>query len=133
MVVVYVKKSLSYERVEELESSNFKSIWFCATLKNGNKIYFCHGYREHLDTLSNQRDHLHIFLSQWEKALEYKNNDDKNEVLICLDMNIDSLNGKWLESSHRLVSLGRLVKTYCDIGNFYQLVTEPTRIMFNSV
>ena len=50
-----------------------------------------------------------------------------------LDMNLDSLNGKWLEPSYKLILLSRLVQNFCDIGNFCQLVTEPTRIMYNSV
>ena len=90
--VVYLKKSMTYERIEQLESINFQSIWFSVTLKNGSKVYFCHGYREHLDTLANQRDQLNLFLAQWDKALEYKNQKDKNEIHICLEMNIDSLN-----------------------------------------
>ena len=50
-VVVYIRKSLTYERVDQLESTQFQSIWFKASLINSNKINFCHGYREHLDTL----------------------------------------------------------------------------------
>ena len=132
-VVVYIRKSLTYERLDQLESTQFQSIWFKASLKNSNKIYFCHGYREHLDTLTNQRNHLNIFLDQWERALEVNDQHDRNEVHISLDMNIDSLNGKWLDNSYRLVSLGRLVQNFCDLGNFAQLVNEPTRMMFNSV
>ena len=132
-VVVYVKKTLTYQRVEQLETANFQSIWFTASLKNTSKMYFCHGYREHLDTLANQKHHLNIFLSQWERALEFNNPSEKNEVHVSLDMNIDSLNGRWLESTYRLVSLGKLVQNCCDIGNFTQLVNEPTRMMFNSV
>ena len=33
----------------------------------------------------------------------------------------------------QISSLSRIVKNICDIGNFSQLVTKPTRIMYNSV
>ena len=85
------------------------------------------------EPLAYQRQILEEFLGQWDCALEYENTTDANEVHISLDMNLDSLNGKWLEPSYKLVSLSRLVQNICDIGNFSQLVKEPTRIMYNSV
>ena len=62
-----------------------------------------------------------------------ENNTNVNEVHISLDMNLDSLNGKWLEPTYKYVSLVRLVQNYCDIGNISQLVNQPTRIMYNGV
>ena len=48
-------------------------------------------------------------------------------------MNLDSLEGKWLRPDYRLVSLSRLVQNTCNANNFSQLVTEPTRLQYNSV
>ena len=79
--------------------------------------------------ISHQRTVLEEFLSQWETALEYQNTSSTNEVHVCLDMNLDSLNGKWLQPSYKLVSLARLVQNMCNICGFLQLVTLPTRIM----
>ena len=73
------------------------------------------------------------YFSKPKASVEYNNPSEKNEVHVSVDMNIDSLNGRWLESTYRLVSLGKLVQNCCDIGNFTQLVNEPTRMMFNSV
>ena len=66
--------------------------------------------------LANQRSKLEEFLIQWDQALEYQNSNDVNEVHVSLDMNLDSLNGKWLEPTYKLVSLARLVQNFCDIG-----------------
>ena len=48
-------------------------------------------------------------------------------------MNIDTYRGKWLQNDYRLLSLSRMVQNACNIGNFSQLVEEPTRSMYNSV
>ena len=48
-------------------------------------------------------------------------------------MNLDSLNGKWLQSSYKLLPPSKLVQNYCETGNFSQLVDEPTRYMYNTV
>ena len=48
-------------------------------------------------------------------------------------MNLDSYKGRWLQSDYRLLSLSRLVQNACNISNFSQLVSEPTRLMYNSV
>ena len=63
----------------------------------------------------------------------YDNQDDKTEVYICLDMNLNSLDGKWLRPSYKLYSLAKMVQNYCDTGNLSQLVEGPTRMMYNSV
>ena len=72
--------------------------------------------------IAHQREILNEFVYQWECALEHENSNDVNEVHICLDMNLDSLNGKWLDPTYKLVSLSRIVQNICDIGNFSQLV-----------
>ena len=46
-------------------------------------------------------------------------------------MNLDSLNGRWLQSDYHLASLSKLVQTSCNVGNFSQLVTVPTRFQYN--
>ena len=134
-VVVYIKNNLNYEQVEALEDSSFQSIWLKYNQKNGSPIYFCHAYREHLQefTMSYQKSKLEMFLKQWENALELNHPHEVNEVHVCLDMNLDSYKEKWLQSDYNLLSLSRLVQNYCDIGNFTQLVTDPTRFMYNSV
>ena len=134
-VIVYVKKSFHYEQINELEDNLVQSIWLRGNFKNGKKIYFCHGYREHLSTqpIHNQLNYLVTFLSQWEVAAEFGFPTEPNEVHISLDMNLDAYMGRWLQSDYRLVSPARLVQDACNIGNFTQLVTEPTRSMFNSV
>ena len=111
-VVVYVKKTFKYERLHQLEDNSIQSIWIRGKQKYSKNILFCHFYREHLSTQSTnfQNSYFDTFLSQWEAALEYENVTEDNEVHICGDMNLDSLNGKWLEPTYKLVSLSRLIK-----------------------
>ena len=133
-VIVYVKKSLEFEQVHMLEDEKVQSIWLKAGFKNARKIYMCHGYREHLgNSLSAQRTNLDTFLNQWEMATEHTSPVDPNEVHISCDMNLDCLNGKWLEPGYHLLSLSRLVQGTCNAYNFTQLVKEPTRLQFNSI
>ena len=65
--------------------------------------------------------------------MEINSPTEVNEVHIGLDMNLDSYNGKWLQNDYNLLSLSKLVQNYCDTGNLSQIVTDPTRFMFNSV
>ena len=44
-VLVYVKNSLEYEHIEQLEDNLVQSVWLKASFKGGKKIYFCHYYR----------------------------------------------------------------------------------------
>ena len=44
-VVVYIKKSLTYEQVNNLENDDVQSIWIRSSFKNCKKTYFCHAYR----------------------------------------------------------------------------------------
>ena len=134
-VVVYVKRSFKYEQISDLEDGLIQSVWLRGSFMNGKKIYFCHGYREHLSTrpLGDQQAYLGVLLSQWEAAAEYNFPTEPNEVHICLDMNIDTYMGRWMQADYRLISLSRLVQDACNTGDFAQLVTEPTRAMYNSV
>ena len=136
-VVVYVKKSLQYEQVFDLEDNLVQSVWLKGGYKNGKKIYFCHAYREHSsamgDSIASQSNYLQILLAQWEAASEHSFPIEPNEVHVSLDMNLDYLKEKWLKASYRLCSLTQLVQNACNANNFTQLVLEPTRCMYNSV
>ena len=135
--MIYVKKTLKYEQVHDLEDDMVQSVWLKGGYKNCRDIYFCHLYREHTNTLGSsmaaQRNHLVKLLDQWEDASAHNNSNDVNEVHISGDMNIDALDGRWLESSYNLITLSKLVQNSCNIGNFSQLVNVPTRFQFNSV
>ena len=63
-------------------------------------------------SLSYQKYMLEEFLSQWEYAMECENNTNVNEDHISLDMNLDSLNGKWLYPTYKYFSLARLVQIF---------------------
>ena len=136
-VVVYVKNSLEFEQMDDLEDEEVQSIWIRGGYKNGRKIYFCHGYREHKSclggSLNSQKSNLEAFVSQWESAAEHGNPQEVNEVHICGDMNLNSLEDRWLQPDYNLISLSRIVFNYCNMYNFHQLVKVPTRIQFNSV
>ena len=136
-VLVYVKASLEYEQIHEIEDEKVQSIWVRGGFKNGAKAYYCHVYREHTSTLGNslqsQRILLDQFLLQWDKVSDIGNGDQPNEIHISGDFNLDSMNGRWLDNSYHLVSLARMVQAACNLGNFSQLVTAPTRFQFNRV
>ena len=136
-VVVYVKRTFSYHQVHDLEDDLIQSIWLKGAFKNSKKIYFCHAYREHSSamggTINDQKDYLNKFLLQWEAATEHNFPAEPNEVHVSLDMNLDYLKEKWLQPTYRLCSLTNLVQNICNANNFTQLVTEPTRTMYNSV
>ena len=136
-VVVYVKKTLEFQQLIELEDEHVQSIWIKTGFKNSKKVYYCHGYREHKTTegrsLAAQSHNLTSFLAQWEEAVCHGNPPEPNEVHICADMNLDCLGGKWLQPDYSLVSLSKLVQNTCNSNNFSQHVTEPTRMQHNSV
>ena len=136
-VIVYVKKNFVHEQLHDLEDNNLQSIWLRGGFKNGKNMYFCHAYREHTSSLGNslhsQRTNLELFLAQWEAATEHSNPSQPNETHVCCDMNLDSLDNRWLSSDYHLVSLARLVQSTCNASNFSQLVKDPTRVQFNSV
>ena len=136
-VVIYVKNTLEYQQLDDLQDDLVQSIWFKGGFKMGKRIYFCHFYREHTSSLGNsiraQRESLSKFLSQWEAATTHDNPNEPNEIHLCGDMNLDSLNGKWLNSNYHLISLSRLVQETCNLLNFEQQVKVPTRAQFDSV
>ena len=136
-VVVYVKKSLHYTQVHELEDDLVQTIWLKGGFKNSKQVYFCHGYREHQSsmgkTINAQKAYLDRFLLQWEAATMHGNPSEPNEVHICCDMNIDIHNGRWLEANYPLLTLSKLVQSACSVSNFSQLVSGITRTQYNSV
>ena len=136
-VVTYVKKTLQYEQVHDLQSSDVQSIWLRAGFNNSKKLYICHAYREHLSsmggTLGHQRVMLERFIMQWREALVYGNPNEENELHISGDMNLDALNNRWLEPSYPLVTLSNQVQSTCNTLGFSQLVAVPTRSQYNSV
>ena len=136
-VIVYVKETLEFEQLHDLEDEQVQSVWLRGGHRNGKKIIFCHGYREHTNSsgnsLSSQRNNLRCFLDQWEAAAEFGNTGEVNEVHVSCDMNLDSLDNRWLRSDYHLISLSRLVQSCCSTNNFTQLVKEATRIQYNSV
>ena len=136
-VVMYVKSSLHYEQVHDLEDDLIQSVWIRGGFKGSKKIYFCHIYREHSSSLGSsmacQRDYLEKFLHQWEEAELHNSSTEPNEIHIAGDMNIDVLNGNWLKPTYHLVTLSRMVELACNLGNFSQLVSGPTRSQFNSI
>ena len=111
--------------------------WLKGGFKNSRDVYFCHTYRGHTSTLGSsvaaQRNQLERFLLQWEEATVHHTSNEINEVHISGDMNLDDLEGRWLESDYHLISLSRLVQNACNLSNFSQLVSDPTRFQYNRV
>ena len=136
-VIVYVKKDFDFEQIESLQDDHFQSVWIKCCFKNSKKIYICHAYREHANSLGNtlsaQRDSLKVFLEQWQSAVWHNGATEANEIHICGDMNLDVLNGKWLQKDYHLLSLSKMVAESCNLNNLSQLVTVPTRAQFNRV
>ena len=136
-LVVYVKKTIEYEHLVDIEHEDVQSIWIKAGFKNSSKIFFSHQYREHTNSMgssmADQRTALRLQLSQWEDALEYGNPDLPNEVHIAVDMKLDSLKGRWLEPGYPLVTLARMVVDCCNANNFTQMVNKITYVQYNSI
>ena len=72
-------------------------------------------------------------MDQWENAAYYDNVYGTNEIHLMGDMNLDSINGRWLEPSYPLLSLATKVDSACNSGQYSQLVSSPTRFQFNRV
>ena len=112
-VLVYVKSSFEYERLEELEHESVQSIWLKGGFKNGKKLIFCHTYREHTNCLGNsikdQQYCLEKLLNQWDMASDIKLSGQPSEIHICGYMNLDAMNGKWMNPSYHLYKLSRMV------------------------
>ena len=89
-VLVYVKDSLEYEQVGELEDDLTQSVWIRASFMGSKKAYFCHLYREFTSTLGNslraQRSSLESLLSQWEMATLHGNPMEPNETHIYVEI-----------------------------------------------
>ena len=133
-VIVYVKNTLAYEQVTELEDNLAQSVWLKGSFKGSKKILFCH---QHTSTLGSslriQRSSLETLLRQWEAAISFGNSEEPNETHVYGDMNLDCLDGRWLRPDYHLVSLSRMVQATCNTNNFTQLVTSPTRTQFNNI
>ena len=136
-VLVYVKDTLEFFQVKELEDDLAQSVWLKGSFRGSKGILFCHLYREHTNTTGNslraQRSSLETLLGQWEAATVLGNPEEVNETHICGDINLDSLDGRWFRPDYHLVSLSRMVQAACNSNNFTQLVTLPTRTQFNSI
>ena len=72
-VVVYVKSSLQYQQVHDLEDGVVQSVWIRGGFKNSKQMYFCHIYREHNSSLGrsieSQKEYLGMFSHQWKDAV----------------------------------------------------------------
>ena len=51
-VIVYVKNNFEYEQLQDLEDDQVQSVWLRGGFKNGEKIYFCHGYSKFYKTFT---------------------------------------------------------------------------------
>ena len=93
-VVVYVKNSLDYQRVEDLEDEHLQTIWIKCGFKNSKHGYYCNGYREHKSNIGgsicNQKQKLDTFINRWEKVLTHGNPEEPNDIFVLCDMNLDS-------------------------------------------
>ena len=136
-IVVYVKKSLSFTRLNELEDDNLQTVWIKCGFKNTKPGYFCQGYREHKSnigaSINDQQEKLDIFLQQWENAISHGNAAEPNDIFVLCDMNLDSLMDRWKKSDYHLYSLSQQVLSFCNANNLDQLVKTVTRVQFNSV
>ena len=67
-VLVYVKDTLDYVQVKELEDDLAQSVWLKGSFRGSKGILFCHLYREHTSTSGNslrtQRSSLETLLGQ---------------------------------------------------------------------
>ena len=125
-VLVYVKRTLEFQQISDLEDDEIQTIWLKTSFKNSKKVFFSHQYREHTSTLGNtlaaQRSALDKMLLQWETAKMFGGQVEPNEVHVMGDMNIDCLNDRWVDKKYSLSSLGRTVVDFCNSHNFVQLV-----------
>ena len=134
-VVVYYKKNLNCERLSELEDDHLQSIWFKFGFKNSKPGFFCHTYREFTSNLGNsfraQQEKLNLLIEQCESALSLGNREEDNEIYVMGDFNLDSR--RWHDNNYPYYGLSQNVIEFCDRNNVDQLVTEITRVQFNSV
>ena len=134
-VVVYIKNTLQYDKIDNLEHEDTQTVWFRAGFRNMKKVYFSVQYREHTNTLGNslgaQKRNLELMLNQWGSAVSY--GGDYNEVHISGDFNLDSLNGRWLQAGYSLLSLAKMVSESCKAHSLCQIVDKVTRSQYDSV
>ena len=136
-VVVYVKKSLKFQRMDILEDDHFQSIWIKCGFMNSKQGFYCHGYREHTSnigrSIQNQLLKLTTFIDQWEKAIHIGNPEEPNDLFILCDMNLDSYCDKWMDPSYKLFGLAQKVHSFCYMNNVDQIVRSVTRVQHDSV
>ena len=136
-VVVYIKKSLNFERIEALEDDHLQTIWVRCGFVNSKKGFFCNGYREHKSnegaSILDQSLKLQKFLDQWQQAIDFGNPSEPNDIFILCDMNLDCLNNKWMDPSYHLFSLSQIVHRFCNANSVDQIVKGITRAQYNSV
>ena len=134
-VAVYVRKTFKYEQILDLQDEHVQTVWIKGGYQNAKNIFFCHSYREHLTGQGSGAlsRYMNSFLGQWEAATRYGNSSEPNETHICGDMNIDTLEDRWLQPDYHLAPLSRMIKSVCDTNNFHQLVKDVTRTQYNSV
>ena len=77
--------------------------------------------------------YLEVNAASMEKALFYGGQPNQNEVHIMGDFNLDSLNGRWLQSGYSLKKLAKIVQDCCYDNNITQMVNKITRIQYDSV
>ena len=65
--------------------------------------------------------------------MNHGNPTEPNEVFVLGDINIDTLDGRWLQRDYSLYSLSQMVNTFCNANSLSQLVREATRVQYNSV
>ena len=136
-VVVYVKKSLKFQRMDILEDDHFQSIWIKCGFMNSKQGFYCHGYREHTSnigrSIQNQLLKLTTFLDQWDQAIHIGNPEEPNDIFILCDMNLDSYCDKWMDPSYNLFGLAQKVHSFCYMNNVAQIVRSVTRVQHDSV
>ena len=136
-VVVYIKKSLKYDRIDTLEDDHLQTIWLKCGFQNTKPAFFCNGYREHNSNIGGSLEHQYVklstFVNQWEEAIYFGSPDEPNDVFILCDMNLDSYQDKWKNSSYKLYKLSQLVLRSCNTNNSEQIVNSVTRVQHNSV
>ena len=136
-IVVYVKKTMQYEQIRDLEDHDLQTIWLRAGFKNMKQIFISHQYREHTNCMGSsmacQKEVLQKMVSKWEIAATYETHDSQNELHIMGDFNLDCYKGKWLNGNYCLKPLATMVLDTCNILNLTQIVNQVTRIQYNSV
>ena len=136
-VVVYVKKSLSFERINDLEDDHLQTIWIKCGFKNAKSGFVCNGYREYTSnigtSINNQEEKMLTFLNQWECAINFGNPAEPNDVFILCDMNLDCYQDKWKNQNYHLYYLSKIVLRFCNENNMDQLVKGVTRAQYNAV